>query len=217
MSTERDSTFQDSALKPLGRRARKAIAVRQSLFAAGLEAFERQPIVLVSILDITEAADVAKGVFYLHFKSKDEYLLALWEDVQRSFVDGVRAATLECRSRTARIEAAVRHFARFAPEHPAAARFWIRMSSYLPDEVGEPGHLARIHQEYVQQLAAIIAGRTIDQLRSEDIRSALLADSICWAVTNTSASTDEPLCDADTLVRTVSSAIRTVSRAPHDE
>lgn len=31
-------------MRPLGRRACKAMAVRQALFAAGLEAFERQPI-----------------------------------------------------------------------------------------------------------------------------------------------------------------------------
>ncbi len=201
------------ALKPLGRRARKAMAVRQSLFAAGLAAFERQPIGLVSILDITEAADVAKGVFYLHFKSKDEYLLALWEDVQRSFLDGVRAATLECRSRTNRIEATVRQYAKVSRETPATARFWIRMSSYFPDEVGEPGHLARIHQEFVQQLAGILAGRTFEQLTPEDVRNALLADSICWAIVHTSLSTSEPLCDDETFVRIVASAIRTTSRS----
>ncbi len=207
-----DPQIQEDALKPLGRRARKAMAVRQALFAAGLEAFERQPIGLVSILDITEAADVAKGVFYLHFKSKDEYLLALWEDVQRTFLDNVRAAVVECRSRNARIEEAIRQFDALATENPAAARFWIRMSSYFPDEVGEPGHLTRIHQEYVQQLAAIFAGRTIDQLGPDDVRSALLADSICWSVTNTSVTTGEPLCSVDVLVRIVASAIKTANR-----
>ena len=176
-----------------------------------------EPIGLVSILDITEEADVAKGVFYLHFKSKDEYLLALWEDVQRTFLDNVRAATLECRSRTARIEATVGQFALLANDNPAAARFWIRMSSYFPDEVGEPGHVTRIYQEYVQQLAAVFAGRTIDQLRPDDVRSAMLADSICWAVANTSATTDEALCDAGMLVRIVSSAITTISRLPELE
>ncbi|MDP6582605.1 MAG: TetR/AcrR family transcriptional regulator [Vicinamibacterales bacterium] len=207
-----DPPAHDDALKPLGRRARKAMAVRQSLVAAGLEAFERQPIGLVSILDITEAADVAKGVFYLHFKSKDEYLLALWEDVQRMFLDNVRAAVVECRSRTARVEEAIRQFYALATENPAAARFWIRMSSYFPDEVGEPGHLTRIHQEYVQQLAAIFAGRTFDQLGPDDVRSALLADSICWAVANTSVTTGEPLCSVDVLVRIVASAIKTANR-----
>ncbi len=212
MTSDGPPSDQVEALKPLGRRARKALVVRQALFDAGLSAFERQPIGLVSILDITEAADVAKGVFYIHFKAKDEYLLALWEDVQRKFLDAVRAATLECRSAAARVEAAVRQFAALAQESPASARFWIRMSSYFPDEVGEPGHLTRIHQEYVQQLAAILAGGTFEQLKPEDVRSALLADSICWAVINTSVSTDEPLCENETLVRIVASAIKTAGR-----
>lgn len=203
---------QEDALKPLGRRARKAMAVRQSLFTAGLAAFERQPIGLVSILDITEEADVAKGVFYLHFKSKDEYLLALWEDVRRSFMDGVRAATMECRSQSARVEATVRQFARLPGNSPGAARFWIRMSSYFPDEVGEPGHLARIQQEYVQQLAANLAGQTFEGLTPGDVRAALLADSICWAVINTSVTTGESLCDEKTLVHIVASAIKTAVR-----
>ena len=210
-----DSTNQpqEDALKPLGRRARKAMAVRQSLFAAGLAAFERQPIGLVSILDITEAADVAKGVFYLHFKSKDEYLLALWEDVQRIFLDRTRAATLECRSRRSRIEATAKQYASAAYEMPAAVRFWIRMSSYFPDEVGEPGHLARIHQDFVQQLAGILAGRTFEQLTPEDVRNALLADSICWAMVKTSVSTGEPLCNDKTFARIVAAAIKTTNRS----
>ncbi len=188
------------------------MAVRQSLFAAGLAAFERQPIGLVSILDITEEADVAKGVFYLHFKSKDEYLLALWEDVQRSFLDTVRAATLESRSATARVEAAVRKFSSLPTESPASARFWIRMSSYFPDEVGEPGHLTRIHQEYIQQLAGVLAGRAFEQLTPSDVRVALIVDSVCWAIVNTSLSADEQLCDEGTFVRIVASAIKALGR-----
>ncbi|MHC5024418.1 MAG: TetR/AcrR family transcriptional regulator [Planctomycetota bacterium] len=203
---------QAEALKPLGRRARKALAVRQALFDAGLSAFDREPIGLVSILDITEAADVAKGVFYIHFKSKDEYLLALWEDVQRKFLDAVRAATLECRSASARVEAAVGQFASLAHDAPASARFWIRMSSYFPDEVGEPGHLARIHQEYVQQLAAVLAGRTFEELTSDDVRAALVVDSICWAIVNTSLSTGESLCADATMARMVASAIKALPR-----
>lgn len=202
----------EDATKPPGRRARKAMAVRTALFAAGVKAFERQPIGLVSILDITEAADVAKGVFYLHFRSKDEYLLALWQDVQRTFLDRVRSAAGGCRSRSARIETAVRLFAEFATENSPAARFWIRMSGYFSDEIGEPGRLMRIHREYVEQLAAVFAGGAIVQLGPEDVRSALMADSICRAVTTTSAMTGEPLCDTDALVRMVAFAIKTAQR-----
>lgn len=208
MPTAPNNKEQDQdALKPLGRRARKAMALRQTLFSAGLTAFERQPIGLVSILDITEEADVAKGVFYLHFKSKDGYLLALWEDIQRGVLDGIRAANTECRSHVDRVEATVRHFANLPRHSPGAARFWIRMASYFPDEVGEPGHLARIHQEYLQQLAATLAGRTFDELNPVDVRNALLTDSICWAVIKSSMSTGETLCDDAELVRIVASAI----------
>ena len=207
-----DHAMQEDALKPLGRRARKAIAVRRALFAAGLRAFERQPIGLVSILDITEAADVAKGVFYLQFKSKDAYLLALWEDVQRTFIDTVRAALQDSRSRSARVGVTVRRFVSFAADNPAAARFWIRMSSYFPDEVGEPEHLTRVREQYVRQLAAIIAGRTVDELEPEDVRGALLMDSICWAFIGASATTGEQLCDHGALARIVTSAIRTAGR-----
>jgi AcrR family transcriptional regulator len=197
-----------AALQPLGRRARKALAVRQALFEAGLAAFERQPIGLVSILDITEAADVAKGVFYLHFKSKDEYLLALWEEVQRRFLDSLRAETLGRRSTKGRVAAAVKRFARLTTDSPASARFWIRMSSYFPDEVGEPGHLARIHQEYVRQLAGVLAGRAFEELTPADVRAALVVSSVCWAIVNTSLSADEALCDEGTMIRIVNAAMK---------
>jgi AcrR family transcriptional regulator len=200
-------------VKPLGRRARKVLAVRQALFDAGLAAFERQPIGLVSILDITEAADVAKGVFYLHFKSKDEYLLALWEDVQRRFLEEVGVATLACRSDAARVEAAVRQITGLATASPAYVRFWIRVSSFLPDEIGEPGHLRRINQQYVRQLAALLFDRAAAQLKASDVRAAQVVHSLCWAILSTTASTGEVLCDQTTMGRMVASAVRTVEKA----
>ena len=80
------------------------------MFEVGLTAFENRPIGVVSVLDITEATDVAKGVFYLHFRGKDEYLIALWEFVQRTFLDAIRQRLDSCRSQRARIEGAVRHY-----------------------------------------------------------------------------------------------------------
>lgn len=189
------------------------MAVRQSLFAAGLAAFDRQPIGLVSVLDITETADVAKGVFYLHFRSKDEYLLALWENIQRSFLDGVRAATLDCRSRAARGEAVVKRYALIARQNPAAFRFWIRMSSYFPDEVGQPGRLVGIHEALVRELAAVLTGRAEEVLTEDDLRSARLTDAICWALARSAFATREPLCDDETAARVVATALKTTNRA----
>lgn len=197
---------QTDGLEPRGRRARKALAVRQALFDAGLAAFERQPIGLVSVLDITEAADVAKGVFYLQFKSKDDYLLRLWEEVQRRFLDTVRTAALDCRSQAARVEAAVEQFESFAQHSSAATRFWIRMSSYFPDEVGQPGHLSRIRHEYIKQLAAIVTRKTPEELTSCDTRRALVLDSLCWAIVSAEAQTGEILFDTQCLVKAAQAA-----------
>lgn len=197
----------DAAFPPLGRRARKALAVRNALFEAGLAAFERQPISLVSILDITDRADVAKGVFYLQFRSKDSYLLALWEEVQRRFLEALRAEVPGRRSRTGRIEAAVGHHAVFTRSSRAAARFWVRMSSYFADEVGEPGELARLRQAYIRQLAAIIAAQPERKLSSRDVRMAQVLDSICWGVAGTEARTGEPLSDTRNLVNAVLAAM----------
>jgi len=183
------------------------MAVRRALFEAGLAAFERQPIGLVSILDITEAADVAKGVFYLQFKSKDDYLLALWQETQGRFLEAVRTALVSCRSHSARINAAVPEFASFAKSAPAAARFWVRMSSYFADEIGEPGHLARIRQEYIEQLAALIARKPVAALTSHDLHVALVVDTVCWAVAGAEVRKGEPVLDAEKLVKAVRAAL----------
>lgn len=197
---------------PLSRRARKALAVRQGLFEAGLTAFERQPIGLVSILDITETADVAKGVFYLQFKSKDDYLLALWEEVQGRFLDAARTAVIDCGDRSARIDIAAQEFMSFAHDSPAAARFWIRMSSYFPDEIGEPGHLIRIRQEYTRQLAALIAGKTISRLTVNDLRTANLMDALSWAIINANVQQEEAPLNTRALVNAVRAALLSTRR-----
>jgi len=77
----------------MGRRARKALATRNAVFEAGLTAFENRPVGVVSVLDITEASDVAKGVFYIHYRGKDEFLIALWEFVQRTLLDAIRQSS----------------------------------------------------------------------------------------------------------------------------
>lgn len=196
-----------ASAEPLGRRARKALAVRQAIFESGLAAFDRQPIGLVSILDITEAADVAKGVFYLQFRSKDDYLLALWEEVQGRFLDAARIAVIDCGEQSARIEVATLEFLSFVHRTPAAARFWLRMSSYFPDEIGEPGHLTRIRHEYLQQLGALIAGKTVADLSANDVQIAHVIDALCWAVVGAEVQQGEPLLDEQTLIRTVRAAL----------
>ena len=118
-------------------------------------------------------------MFKLQFRSKDDYLLALWEDVQNRVLDSARVAVTDCSSSSVRTEAVIGALLEFARTSPAAARFWLRMSSFFPDEIGEPGHLARIREVYIQQLAAAISGRIPEKLTARDL---LARNWLTWLV-----------------------------------
>lgn len=168
-----DDTFKE----PLGRRQRKALLVHRAMIEAGLAAFARRPIGMVSVLDITEAVDVAKGVFYLHFKSRDEFLIALWEDVRSSLLEMMNMEG--AKARKTRIERAVEGYLRMAGDKPEAARFWIRMSGYFADEVGQPGQLTRVREEFLEQLAGLIAAVPKEQITPEQRTIAQVLDACC--------------------------------------
>jgi AcrR family transcriptional regulator len=61
----------------MGRREEKKDATRQQILSAATELFPVKGFEATSIDDIVEKANVVKGTFYYHFKSKDELLLAL--------------------------------------------------------------------------------------------------------------------------------------------
>ena len=199
-------------VQQLGRRARKALATRNAMFEVGLSAFENRPVGVVSVLDITEAADVAKGVFYLHFRGKDEYLVALWEFVQRTFLDTIRQTLETCRSRRARIEGVVSHYHSMIAEAPRECRFWLRMSSYFGDEIGQPGQLSRLRQEYLQQLAALIGGVTMEDVGSREIQIATIVDGACWGLISQAVQLGVAALDEGSFVKAVTSAIRSLLR-----
>jgi len=192
---------------PPGRRARRALVVRQALFDAGFALFERQPVGLVSVLDITEKADVAKGVFYLHFHSKDEYLLQLWAEAHRRFLERAQIAAQSCRSNPARLSAVVRELVAFSRNAPAASRFWMRMLGYFPDEIGPPGALAEVRRAYTLHLAALLAGVPAERVANRDVQTASLMDSLCWSILNAEA-LDGRWLDTESIIKAISSVVR---------
>lgn len=154
---------------------------------AGLDAFARQPIALVSVLDITEAADVAKGVFYLHFASKDAFLIALWQDVQDAFLDAVQNAVAKVErgddQRRSRLAAAIGEYARLAAEHPQRVCFLLRMSSFIGDELGTPGQLAERRKAYIEALArAVNAIGEKSRVTKTAAEAAKALDACCWGL-----------------------------------
>ncbi len=61
----------------MGRREEKREATRHDILAAAGILFIKKGYDATSVDDIAEAANVAKGTLYYHFKSKDEVLLGL--------------------------------------------------------------------------------------------------------------------------------------------
>ena len=168
-----------------GRRARKARATRRALLDAGFASFQRQPISLVSVLDITEAADVAKGVFYLHFASKDDFLIELWLDVQEAFLNQLRSALATLPAGPPhlrdRLAAAIAHYAEYAEHHPAQVTFLLRMSSFIGEELGQPGQLTQRRHASIESLARVITGAGEKaRLRKADLATARSLDASCW-------------------------------------
>ncbi len=160
-----------------GRRQRKAEATRAALIDAALSAFERQPIGLVSVLDITEAADVAKGVFYLHFKSKDEFLLTLWSRIHAEMLETMSQDGMNKASSAQRLETVIECYYDQAAPDARRARFCLRMSSFLPDEIDAPGSMCKMLSSYLRELGTLLE-------RKDDVdafQTAALLDAMCWA------------------------------------
>ncbi len=73
-------------------RTKPAQERRADLLAAGQALFLAQGIAATSLEDITRAAGVSKGLFYLYFRSKEDLVLALQEQFSRQFAARIRAA-----------------------------------------------------------------------------------------------------------------------------
>lgn len=202
----------DAADPPLGRRARKALATRLALFDAGLQAFEKRPLSLVSVLDLTEASDVAKGVFYLHFRSKDEFLIELWMFVQGRHLDALREGLGGRSSRRARLESVVRRYHAAIGDARRECRFWLRMASYFEDEIGEPGQMERLRDGYTRELAAIVGGLAVEDVGPRDALVARVVDGACWGLVSQSIQSRTPLVDEATFVRAVVRAVESLPR-----
>lgn len=65
---------------PEGRVARKRQAIRARLLAAGFAQAGQRGLDGIVISDLTEAADCAKGAFYLHFESREGFIAELIEE-----------------------------------------------------------------------------------------------------------------------------------------
>jgi TetR/AcrR family transcriptional repressor of nem operon len=88
-------------------RTRPAEERRADLLAAGRELFLAKGVAATSLDDITRAAGVSKGLFYLYFRAKEDLVLALQDQFSLEFAERVQAAAAAAADWPAKLDAFV--------------------------------------------------------------------------------------------------------------
>lgn len=115
------------ARAPRGDRRRQR--TRSAIIAAGQQLFASRPIEGVSIDDIVEAADVAKGSFYNHFDDKEGLAATIVELVQGDSEYHVFMANQDVEDAAARVARALAVIVRYAHDHPDRLQALLSLST----------------------------------------------------------------------------------------
>lgn len=107
---------------------RRRVRTRSALIGAGQKLFAARSIDGVTIDDIVEAADVAKGSFYNHFNGKESLADTIVELVQGDCEREVHAANLGIDSAAERVARAMATLIRYAKNHPDRYRSMVSLS-----------------------------------------------------------------------------------------
>lgn len=81
-----------------GRRERRKEETRQRIIAAALELMQEKPFDQITVEEIAERADVAKGTFFLYFPTKEQLLHAYMEELTEDvyeFLEQLQPETAE--------------------------------------------------------------------------------------------------------------------------
>jgi len=111
------------------RQARRRQQTRSALLSAGQQLFAARSVDGVSIDEIVEAADVAKGSFYNHFGDKSELAGALFELIQRDCEAHIATANKDVADPAQRMVRALCVMLRYALNHPEQLQAMISISA----------------------------------------------------------------------------------------
>jgi len=131
-------------------RERRTRTRAQMLEAGALLLAERPPEAL-TVDVIVEAAGVAKGTFYYHFRSIEEFAAAVGAELGKTFDELLAPARLEKPDPVARMSFAFKQFLEKAMADPLWARLVVR-GSQAPTELGH-GIRANLKEDLAEAIA----------------------------------------------------------------
>lgn len=119
---------------PLARTSRKRERTRGELVAAAEHLVAARGIDAISIDDITEAADVAKGTFYTHFADKNDLAVAIAHRTRLELEEKITALNQGIADAALRMANGLSSMFAFAIANPIRARALLR----LPPDMVDP-------------------------------------------------------------------------------
>jgi len=111
----------------------KSARTRARLMDAAVEVFARQGIEAASVNEIAQAADVANGTFYNHFKDKDEIVGVVAFAIAGDVAERLDQAMEGFEDAAERTSFATRQFIELATSAPNWGRALVRAVWYLPE------------------------------------------------------------------------------------
>lgn len=187
------------------RRVRPAQERRRDLLDAALTVFTQRGVAETTVEELTRAAGMSKGSFYLHFGTKEELAAAAWARHMESFAEvGDRILSDEDVPIGDRLVSVLQDLTRFALAHGDVHRalYGIAGADAVKDDVNE-------------RLIAMIAAAAVTGVQTGAIRAtepALLARALyhgfCGAATDAASSTAQ--IDHEGLLRSAGSMTRAV-------
>lgn len=102
---------------------------REALIGAGRKLFAERPVDAVSIDDIVQAADVAKGSFYNHFPDREALVRAVTVEIRAGVERAVGAANAGVDDPARRAARALCVYLRYAVDEPERAGVLVRVAS----------------------------------------------------------------------------------------
>lgn len=104
--------------KPMPRGGRQRQRTRSALLNAGEQLFASRPVESVTVDQIVDAAEVAKGSFYNHFEDKEAFADAVYELIQGDIEYHVYVANQDIADPSQRAARALCTVVRYARHHP---------------------------------------------------------------------------------------------------
>lgn len=162
-------------------RAETAAVTRAALIRAGIELVGTQGLDTPSLDAICARARRTRGAFYVHFRDRDDFLVAIMDHVGREFLDAVLAADASDLATIAgRFLQAVAQ-----GQYPLMKRGGVRPHQLLDACARSPVIRARyvaLVQESITRVAAAIAADQTSQRLRADVDATRLAAIILAAV-----------------------------------